>query len=56
MEYYLQMIDPEDRTLFSHLRLRIPSQIFTGERHHVSELQDCAIIREVHTFGDHLNL
>ncbi len=55
-EYYLQMIDPKDRTLFSHLRLRIPSQYFSGENHFIEELQDTAIVREVHTYGDHLKV
>ncbi|MDD2566223.1 MAG: tRNA uridine(34) 5-carboxymethylaminomethyl modification radical SAM/GNAT enzyme Elp3 [Candidatus Gracilibacteria bacterium] len=55
-EYYLQFIDPEDRTLFSHLRLRIPSQIFSGKKHFIEELQDSAIIREVHTYGDQLKI
>ncbi|EKE29397.1 MAG: hypothetical protein ACD_2C00181G0005 [uncultured bacterium (gcode 4)] len=55
-EYYLQFIDPEDRTLFSHLRLRIPSYVFTWEQHFIPELQDTAIIREVHTYGDQLKI
>ena len=28
-EYFLQMIDPTDRTIFALLRLRIPSQYFS---------------------------
>lgn len=56
IEYYLQFIDPEDRTIFSQLRLRIPSQIFTQEKHFISELQDAAIIREVHTYWDQLKV
>jgi elongator complex protein 3 len=55
-EYYLQFLDPIDRTLFSHLRLRIPSQVFTAEKHHILELQDAAIIREVHTYWDQLSI
>jgi elongator complex protein 3 len=55
-EYYLQFIDPEDRTLFSHLRLRVPSQIFSWVRHFIVELQDAAIIREVHTYWDQLKI
>jgi elongator complex protein 3 len=53
-EYFLQYIDPLDRTIFGLLRLRIPSQIFTGEHHYMEVLQDAAIIREVHVFGDQL--
>lgn len=53
-EYFLQMIDPKDRTIFGLTRLRIPSQYFSGERHFLSVLQDSAIIREVHVFGDQI--
>jgi len=52
-EYFLQYIHPQDKTLFSLLRLRIPS----SESSIVSvlpELQNSAIIREVHSFGNHL--
>jgi len=56
MEYYLQFIDPQDRTLFSHLRLRIPSQIFSWEKHFIPELENAAIIREVHTYWDQLKI
>lgn len=48
------MIDPVDRTIFGLLRMRIPSQVFTNERHFIENLQDAAIIREVHVFGDQL--
>ncbi|MFZ4461470.1 MAG: hypothetical protein ACOYN2_02820 [Patescibacteria group bacterium] len=34
--------------------MRIPSQIFTGEKHFIEDLEGAAIIREVHTFGDQL--
>ena len=54
-EYFLQYIDPIDRTLFGMLRLRIPSQYFIQERHFISLLDDAAIIREVHVFGDQLD-
>lgn len=36
--------------LISLLRLRIPSQYFTKEKHFLEELEWCAIIREVHTY------
>ena len=55
-EYFLQWVDPVDRAVFSLLRLRIPSQIFTGEKHFIETLDGCGIIREVHTFGDHLRI
>lgn len=53
-EYFIQMIDPVDRTLFGICRLRIPSQIFTGEKHFISVLEGAAIIRELHVFGDQI--
>lgn len=49
-EYFIQMIDPVDRTLFGVCRLRIPSQIFTNDLHHISELDSAALIRELHVF------
>ncbi len=55
-EWFFQMIDPIDRTIFWLLRLRIPSQIFTGEKHFIEELESAAIIREVHVFGDQLRI
>ena len=53
-EYFLQCIDPHDRTIFGLLRLRIPSQYFTGEDHFLPVLEHAGIIREVHVFGDQL--
>jgi elongator complex protein 3 len=51
-EYFIQMIDPTDRTLFGVCRLRIPSQIFSQESHYIPSLDGAAIIRELHVFGD----
>ncbi len=53
-EWFFQMIDPIDRTIFALMRLRIPSQVFTGENHFIGVLQDAAIVRELHVFGDQL--
>ena len=53
-EYFIQMIDPIDRTLFGVCRLRIPSQIFTGESHFIPDIDDSALIRELHVFGDQI--
>jgi elongator complex protein 3 len=55
-EYFIQYIDPVDRTLFWLLRLRIPSQYFTGETHFIGALKWSAIVRELHVFGDQLGL
>lgn len=53
-EYFLQMIDPSDRTIFGLLRLRVPSQYFSWEKHFIEELENSAIIREIHIFGDQI--
>lgn len=53
-EYFLQMIDPHDRTIFGLCRLRIPSQIFSWQEHPIEALQGSAIVRELHVFGDQI--
>ncbi len=53
-EYFLQMIDPNDRTIFGLLRLRVPSQYFSYEKHFIPELENAALIREIHVFGDQI--
>jgi elongator complex protein 3 len=85
-EYFLTYEDPVDRTIFSLLRLRIPSWYFEihpikiSSHSHPDENQDlsktktgisatnkklfellpelewCAIVREIHTFGDQLSI
>jgi len=55
-EYFLQWIDPKDRTVFSLLRLRVPSPIFEKTEHPIGVLKNAAIIREIHTFGDQLRI
>ena len=40
-----------DRKLYALLRLRIPSQFFQKKKHSFKILDDAAIIREVHTYG-----
>ncbi|RAL56646.1 hypothetical protein BLD25_02885 [Candidatus Gracilibacteria bacterium GN02-872] len=54
-EHFLTFEDPKDRTIFSLLRLRLP------ERNEevlavLPELEGCALIREIHTFGDQLSI
>ena len=54
-EIYLTFDTKKDNSevsdkLISLLRLRIPSQYFTKEKHFLEELEWCAIIREVHTY------
>lgn len=47
---------PDNATLYALLRLRIPSQHFTHESHFLPVLENAAIIREIHTFGEQLAL
>lgn len=54
-EYFLSYTDENDK-LSAILRLRIPFQILSGEKHFIEELQDAAIIREMHTYGTLLNV
>ncbi|MBS9775125.1 tRNA uridine(34) 5-carboxymethylaminomethyl modification radical SAM/GNAT enzyme Elp3 [Candidatus Gracilibacteria bacterium] len=54
-EHFLTFEDPNDRTIFSLLRLRLPPknpeiiELFP-------ELEGAALIREIHTFGDQLSI
>jgi len=52
-EYFLQYVDKNNR-LYALLRLRIPSQIYTKKKHFLPVLQNSAIIRELHTYGEAL--
>ena len=47
---------PDNASLYDLLRLRIPSQHFSHEAHFLPVLNDAAIIREIHTFGEQLAL
>lgn len=49
-EIFLQYID-KDNKIYAMLRLRIPSCVFSKKKHFIKDLENCAIIREVHTFG-----
>jgi len=49
-EIFLEYIDKDNR-IYGLLRLRIPSNIFNGNEHWISILNNCAIVREVHVFG-----
>jgi elongator complex protein 3 len=50
-EIFLSYESKNQEQLYSLLRLRIPSQIFKEEKHFLPVLQNSAIIREVHTYG-----
>ncbi|MCK9578430.1 tRNA uridine(34) 5-carboxymethylaminomethyl modification radical SAM/GNAT enzyme Elp3 [bacterium] len=51
-EIFLSFEDERNEHLYSLLRLRIPSQFFGKEKEEIlSVLKNCAIIRELHTYG-----
>ncbi len=52
IEYFLSFEDKERKNIFSFLRLRIPSQYFSHKKHFINCLNDAAIIRELHTYGE----
>jgi len=57
MEYFLTFEDPDDRTIFSLLRLRLPSKDVSDEVYEVlPEIRWGAMIREIHTFGDQVKI
>ena len=55
-EIFLTFDDTKKDKLISLLRLRIPSQYFSKKEHFIPELNKCALIREVHTYGQHTAL
>lgn len=50
-EIFLSFENKERTKLFAFLRLRIPSPVFSKEKHFLPCLQNTAIIREIHTYG-----
>ena len=50
-EIFLTYDDKTKDKLISLLRLRIPSQYFSKKQHFIKELEKCAIVRELHTYG-----
>lgn len=55
-EFFFQFVDTSDRTLFSVLRLRIPSCAFSGNEPVFECLKSAALIREIHTYGDQMGI
>jgi elongator complex protein 3 len=49
-EVFLTFDEKIKDKLVALLRLRIPSQFFTKEKHFIEELEWCALIREIHTY------
>jgi len=50
-EFFLTYEDKKQDKILSLLRLRFPSQLFTHKKHFIPELEDSAIVREIHTYG-----
>lgn len=48
-EIFLQYVSPDKKKLFALLRLRIPND--NNKNHFIPALRDCALIREIHTYG-----
>ncbi len=53
-EYFLSFEDKDRRNLYSLLRLRIPGTSEIGEA--LPEIAGCALIREVHTYGQQIEI
>ena len=47
-EYFLQYTSNNKKKLFAFLRLRLPN---ANEINFIPELKDCAMVREIHTYG-----
>ena len=50
-EIFLSFEDKKRNNLYALLRLRIPSQYFSGKPHFIKVLQGAALIRELHVYG-----
>ena len=55
-ETFLSFENRKRTKLFAFLRLRIPSQVFSKQKHFIPALKDAAIIRELHTYGQQIPL
>jgi histone acetyltransferase (RNA polymerase elongator complex component) len=55
-EIFLSFEDKKRTKLYSLLRLRIPSYILENKQPILKELKDCALIREVHTYGKQIKV
>lgn len=55
-EIFLTIDEENLDKLITLLRLRIPSNYFLNQKHFLKELNDCAIIRELHTYGYHIEV
>jgi elongator complex protein 3 len=50
-EFFIQWEDPVSDKICGFIRLRFPSQYYSGRKHFMKELDGCALIRELHIYG-----
>ena len=50
-EYFISYEDPKRKAVFAFLRLRLPEKTESKLYDLIPEIQDCAFIRELHTYG-----
>ncbi len=55
-EFFISFDTKKTDKLSALLRLRFPSQHFTGEKHFIPELEGAAIVREIHTYGEQVRI
>ena len=55
-EYFISFEDVKNDKLIGYVRLRFPSQHFSGEEHWLPDLRDASVIREIHVFGEHISI
>jgi elongator complex protein 3 len=55
-EFFMSFDDVEKDRLAALLRLRFSSYSLSGRKHFMEELEGAALIREVHTYGEHVDV
>jgi elongator complex protein 3 len=55
-EFFISFDYPEKNKLCSLLRLRFSSYSLNGKQHFIKELDGCAIVREIHTYGEQIKI
>lgn len=50
-EFFISWDEPTLDRICGFIRLRIPSQFYSGKKHFIRELEGCALIRELHVYG-----
>lgn len=55
-EFFMTYEDAVQDKMLSLLRLRFPSYLYSGRRHFMLELEGAAVVREIHTYGFHVEI